>query len=250
MKGVVETVLGVAKALVDLVFPPCCAGCGKHLAAGILCELCADQIERITSPKCPRCSIPFDGAGADHLCGECIVKPPPFTSTSAAFNYAGPIADGIKALKYGPRVERAGPLSQMWLQATEQTGNRPEVDVAIPVPLDARRLRERGFNQTVLLAKPLLRAWRLPLDCSSLLKAKGRPTQASLSIEERKKSLRGAFLPLSSRARTRLQDRRVLLLDDVMTTGATARECARVLLEGGAAEVHVAVLARTDRYSG
>jgi ComF family protein len=121
--------------------------------------------------------------------------------------------------------------------------------MAVPIPLDARKLRQRGFNQTVLLAGPLLRAWRLPLDCSVLNKARGRPTQASLSLEERRKSLRGAFLPVGERSRSRIADRRVLLLDDVMTTGATVREGARVLLEGGAAEVHVAVLARTDRYS-
>lgn len=246
MTPFIKHMAAIGQALFDLAFPPCCGCCGKQLAAGVLCETCAEQIERIVSPRCPSCGIPFDGAGGDHLCRECIVKPPPFSSTSAAFYYAGPIADGLKALKYGPRTERAGPLSQLWRDAHMAI---PTVDVAIPVPLDPRRLRQRGFNQTVLLAKPLLRARRVVLDCRSLRKARGRPTQASLSIDERRKALRGAFLPLTNKARSRLTGRRVLLLDDVMTTGATARECARVLIDGGVAEVHVMVLARTDRYS-
>lgn len=245
MATFIKHISAIGHALFDLAFPPGCACCGKHLATGLLCEVCAVQIERIASPRCPICSIPFDGAGTDHFCSECILKRPPFLSTRAAFLYAGPIADGIRALKYGPRAERAGPLSQLWLQASDV---RPEVDIAIPVPLDARKLRRRGFNQTVLLAGPLLKRWRIPLDCRSLQKTRGKPTQASLSIDERKKALRGAFLPLSPKRRARLAGRRILLLDDVMTTGATARECARVLLEGGVAEVHVAVLARTERY--
>ena len=119
----------------------------------------------------------------------------------------------------------------------------PAVDLAVPVPLHPSKLRRRGFNQTVLLAKPLLRARGIPLDCSVLRKLRPGVAQAGLTRAARLRGPRGAYAPTRGGAR-RLEGLRVLLLDDVMTTGATTRECARVLLRAGAAEVHVAVLAR------
>lgn len=240
-----EIAARLAGALLDLVFPPCCAGCGAELATGVLCERCAPHVERIASPRCPRCGIPFEGAGADHLCSRCILEPPRFASAVAAFEFAGPLADGLRALKYGPRAERIEPLARLWREACPAL---PAVEVAVPVPLHPAKLRARGFNQTVQMALPLLRARGLRLDCGALVRRRPGDSQASLTLRERREAPRGAFAA-TARA-TRLAGRRVLLLDDVMTTGATANECARVLLAAGAAEVHVAVVARTVKLSG
>jgi ComF family protein len=235
----------LAGALLDLVFPPCCAGCGAELATGVLCERCAPLVERIASPRCPRCGVPFEGAGADHLCSRCILAPPRFASAAAAFEYAGPLADGLRALKYGPRAERIEPLARLWRETSPAL---PAVDVAVPVPLHPVKIRARGFNQTVQLALPLLRARGLRLDCGALVRRRTGDSQASLTLRERRAAPLGAFAATSRAAR--LAGRRVLLIDDVMTTGATAGECARVLLAAGAAEVHVAVMARTVKLSG
>jgi ComF family protein len=231
------------RAFVDILFPPCCAGCGAPLAAGILCPDCAPLVAPLRSPRCPRCGVPFDGAGPDHDCGRCILAPPPFASTSASFRYEGPVADGLRALKYGPRPERAEPLAEIWRQAC---GPLPEADLAVPVPLHPAKLRARGFNQAVLLARPLLRARRVPFAPLVLRRTAAARSQAGLPLAERRRAPRGLFA-LAPRAAPHVAGRCVLVVDDVMTTGATVAECARVLVAAGAAEVHALVLARTPR---
>ena len=237
-----EGVRALGRAMLDLAVPPCCGGCGTALAGGILCEPCANQIERLTSPRCPRCGLPFEGAGDDHLCSRCITAPPPFLTTAAAFHYGGPIADGLRALKYGPRPERAGPLAALWRQ---ELGLLPAVDAAVPVPLHRRKLRGRGFNQTVLLARPWLRARGVRLRFGWLERRGEGRSQAGLTLRERRKAPRGLYgAGRRAVASGGIVGARVLVVDDVMTTGATAAECARVLLRAGAAEVHLSVLAR------
>jgi len=231
------------RALVDLFLPPCCGGCGAPIPSGVLCELCAGLIEPVVSPRCPRCALPFEAPGRDHECGGCLRKPPPFASASAAFLYGGPIADGLRALKYGPRPERLGPLSELWRQAATDL---PDVDLAVPVPLHPSRLRKRGFNQATMLAKPLLRDHQVPLDTGSLRRVRPGEAQAGLSGRARRDAPKGAFL-VPTRRRPRLTGRRILLVDDVMTTGATLRAAAATLRRAGSAEVHVAVLARAER---
>lgn len=240
MNDLARALLETGRATVDLFFPPCCGGCGAPLAAGLLCESCASLVERLGRPRCPRCALCFEAPGEDHECGGCLRRPPPFASATAPFVYGGPVADGVRALKYGPRPERAGPLAELWRQ---EAGDLPEVDVAVPVPLHPRRLRQRGFNQVVLLARPLLRARRIPLDTGSLRRHRQGPAQAGLHGRARREGARGDFVVPPAR-RGRVEGRRVLLLDDVLTTGATAGAATRALRKAGAADVHVAVFAR------
>lgn len=225
----------------DLLFPPCCAGCGCRLDTGILCQGCAPSIERIRSPRCPRCGVSFSGAGLDHLCHRCRTEPPSFDSTQAAYIYAGPLADGIRAVKYGPRPERIEPLAKLWRAARPPL---PEVDLATPVPLHPNKLRRRGFNQTVALARPMLKGAGIPLVHGLLRRVVQGDNQASLEGVKRRQAPRGKYA-LTRRGRRRVADQRLLLVDDVMTTGATVNECARLLRAAGAREVHVAVLGRT-----
>lgn len=233
-------IVKVLKALEDIFFPPSCAGCGALVGAGILCQECRDTIERVQSPRCPRCATAFDGSGSDHLCGRCITHPPPFESTDAPFVYGGPIAEGLRALKYGPSPERIAPFAQMWAEAA---GPLPPSDLAVPVPLHPKRLRQRGFNQSMLLAKALLKGRGVRLDPFVLYRLRYDPPQARMEGAQRRRAPFGAFAVPQNKAR-RIQGLRVILCDDVMTTGATARACARALKKAGAAEVHLAVLAR------
>jgi predicted amidophosphoribosyltransferase len=230
----------LGRETIDLFFSPNCAGCGELLSAGALCEICTELVSAITPPRCPVCGIPFNGAGHDHLCGRCIESLPPFSTTTPTFRYEGPIADGVVAVKYGRRVERIDPLASLW---RDRCGPLPEVDLALPVPLHPTKLRRRGFNQTVLLSKPLLRSRKIALRTGALVKLRAGSAQAGLSRVERLMGPIGSYGLTASGVAT-IAAKRVLLLDDIMTTGATVRECTKVLLAGGAAEVHVAVLAR------
>jgi ComF family protein len=242
MNTTLEKLMSWGETVLDLVLPPCCAGCGTLLLSGPLCDLCVDHVKVIESPRCPVCGIPFDGAGPDHPCGRCIESMPGFSSTTATFRYAGPIADGVIALKYGRRLERLGPLADLW---REECRSLPEVDVAVPVPLHPTRLRQRGFNQSALIARPLLRKHGIRLRCDVLRRVRAGDAQAGLGRADRLRNPRGTY-DITPRGSHVLEGRRVLVLDDIMTTGATMRECARVLLDAGAAEVHVAVLARSS----
>jgi ComF family protein len=163
-------------------------------------------------------------------------------STWPTFVYGGPLAQGLRALKYGPRPERLGGLAQLWC---DESPPLPRVDLALPVPLHPRRLRERGFNQVVLLARPLMRKEGITMDYNMLHRRKGGPHQASLPEKERRLAARKAF-SLSPRA-ANLRGLHVLVVDDVMTTGATADACAALVRQAGARQVHVAVLARAPR---
>jgi len=240
MKQTVELIKSLGSALLDLFFPPSCAGCEAPLFAGELCEACADISEPVASPKCTVCSLPFRGAGEDHLCGRCIESRPHFASAVAAFHYAGAIADGVTALKYGGRLVRLGPLARLW---RDHCGPLPEVDFALAVPLHVSKLRQRSFNQSVLLAKPLLRQRGIPLLHGALTRVRAGRSQAGLPRSERLVEPRGAY-ELTPKGVEAVEGRRVLVIDDIMTTGATTSECARVLSKAGAEQVHAAVLAR------
>lgn len=237
-----DFVKSLGSTLLDLVLPPSCVGCGTLLATGELCDFCSELCELVTSPKCRVCDLPFRGAGEDHLCGRCIESLPRFRSTSATFRYAGAIADGVTAVKYGGRFDRLGPLSRLW---RDHCTSLPEVELVIPVPLHPSKLRQRGFNQTVLLAKPLLESRGLRLTHGALRRARAGRSQAGLPRSERLAEPKGAYV-VTPRGREIVKGRRALLVDDIMTTGATLNECAKVLMNAGAEEVHVAVLARAS----
>lgn len=240
MNRLITHVRQLSSDLLDFVFPPCCGCCGEPLSTGIICEICASLLEKISSPRCPQCGIPFEGQGRDHLCSECIARPPAFQTTSAIFQYDGPVADGIRTLKYGPKPERIWPLSQLWKDTCPEL---PKVDFALAIPLHRKKLISRGFNQTVVLSKPMLRSKGIGLAQGLLERHRQGVAQAGLTVSQRKRAPRGNFR-LTRRGKSRLQGKRILLLDDVMTTGSTIRECARIIQQGGASEVHVAVLAR------
>jgi len=242
----------------DLVLPPRCLGCGALVAAqGALCPACWSAITFVTEPLCRCCGLPFAfdsgafelgetaGGAADALeCGACLAVPPPFRRARAVMRYDDGSRPLLLGFKHGDRTEAAPPFAG-WL-ARSGRDLLAEAELIAPVPLHWRRLFARRFNQAALLAQALGRASGLPVVPDLLVRRRATPSQGHLSRAERQRNVAGAFA-VHPRRGDLLRGRRLLLVDDVMTTGATVSACARAALRGGAAEVEVLVLARAVR---
>lgn len=222
----------VLPALAHGLLPQHCVMCALPSREGPLCARCAGALP-FAPPGCPRCAV----AGMQsHPCGQCQRQPPAFDRTEALLSYVMPVDRLVQRLKYAHDFA----VARAFVAATLFTTTRPDVDLIVPVPLHPRRLRERGFNQAVEIARPLARAWRIPLDIRAVERTRLTPPQASLPWRERHRNLRNAFACALD-----LPDKRVLLVDDVMTTGATLDALSRCLKSAGASEVVNLVIART-----
>jgi len=238
---------GYFQWLLALVFPPICPICQNSLGDGerdaLICGACEQDVQTIQPPYCAGCGLPFPSQETDiHLCSRCLTEQYYFEIHRSCGLYEGTLREGIHRLKYlgdFPTVRYFGNLLYSTFQQCFQDW---PVDVALPVPLHPRRLRERGFNQALLLARELSKKTKIPLRAKALRKIKYTPTQTGLTGRQRKKNLKGAFQVAQKES---LTGRSVLLIDDVYTTGATASECARVLQKAGAQRVAVLTLART-----
>ena len=232
-------------ALVDLLFPPLCCSCKEFIHDGrplLICDDCLAGVVPLAGPLCPRCGRTYpDGAGGDHVCGPCLTGPPPFAAARGAVVFDGTVRELIHRFKYHGQVTLRRPLARLAIDqlAGFVAHHRPEV--IVPVPLHTKRLRHRGFNQAVLLGEALAKEWRLPLQRHNLRRSRWTEPQVNLAAAEREANVKGAFV-LAEPAL--VAGKRVLLVDDVYTTGSTVRECARVLKKGGAAEVVVVTVAR------
>lgn len=236
MEGV-RSVDGWAARALRLLLPPRCLLCGAAGADGRdLCAGCAADLAPNVLP-CPRCALPLPAPAP--LCGECLVRAPPFERAWAPFVYGHPL--DLLEMRFKFEADLAAGCVLSWLMAGRAPFDAPErPDLLIPVPLHAARLRERGYNQALELARPLARAFAIPLRDDVLLRTRATPPQTGLDAKTRRRNLRGAFAVVPAAV---LPDH-VALADDVMTTGATLRECARVLRRAGVARVDVWALAR------
>ena len=179
------------------------------------------------------------------ICGACLFDPPPFERTLAAADYAHPWDGLITRFKFHGALDLAPALAQRLVDAMRRS-EAPAPTLMLPVPLSAARLRERGCNQAWELVKQLRRQLRCRTDAALLLRVKDTPHQIARPLDERAANVRAAFA-VEPRRVPELRGQTVTLVDDVMTTGATAAEISRVLLQAGAAQVHVWVVARTPR---
>jgi ComF family protein len=217
--------------------------------AEYFCSLCRAGIEIVQHPLCAICGRPFpNSAGEDHRCGACIKRAPRFVQARAWACYPReelaqqPLRSVIQKFKYGRKVSLGKPLGWLMARGCEEFLGQCRADLIVPVPLHPKRLRWRGFNQSVLLARQVSRAYGTPLDPFVLLRRRATPPQTQLTEEERRKNMRGAFATNPDRP---IKNKSILLIDDVYTSGATVNECSRALRRGGAKEVYVLTLART-----
>lgn len=235
-------------ALLDWFYPRHCYHCGEVLSqAGqrLLCAECSVWLAGalIGENICSLCGLPLPmGAGSDKMCGMCQSHPPAFDLARSFFSYASPVASIIRSFKFHGEF-RAGPrflgnlLERGWMPRKIR-----DVDAVVPVPLHWWRRRERGYNQSRLLARALSRHVGAPLIARKLIRTRYTAQQALLTTKKRRQNVRGAFKVRHKNAFAHLH---VLLVDDVMTSGATADECARMLKKAGAGRVSVLTLART-----
>ena len=231
--------------LVELCLPRSCAGCqriGVQLQRS-WCIECWEKIPWVKSPLCPGCGRPFtDSPGSsDHLCGECIESVFHFDAARSAVLHEGIIRARIHQFKFGAQMELTPPLVEL-LEIAYAGWGPPAPDLIVPVPLHPKRLKERGFNQSGLLAGGFARKIRTPVSFDAIVRKNQTRPQTRLKRGERLKNVKGAFeIPDKKKVR----GRRILLVDDVFTTGTTLSECARVLKKkGGASEVRAITVTR------
>jgi len=229
--------------------PPQCPCCEKFLEEGQqgFCSKCLSEIHWIESPYCSVCGIPFISKEVEsHPCGACVTHRKYFTMARALGTYEGSLQEAIHHWKYEGKTNLT-PFFAEWLaEGLKRYWEPDSLDLLIPVPLHTQRLRERGFNQVLVLVKELSRRTGIPYRKTTLQKKKPTVPQVNLSGAERGKGLRGAFHVIG---KEELVGKSALLVDDVYTTGATVNECSRVLRRGGAKRVDVLTLAHAIRTS-
>ncbi len=213
-----------------------CLLCGARALGSLLCPGCHADLPRLPAARCPLCALPTpDGA----ICGACLKRPPEFARCQAVYHYEFPADALIKRLKYGGELAIAGFLAERLLEELDQAALP---DLILPMPLHPGRLGERGFNQAVEIGRLLSRRLDIPMARNTVRRLRDTPPQAGLDLKQRRRNLRGAFA-----CEQALRGERVALLDDVMTSGASLDELARVVKRSGAADVEAWVVARTVR---
>lgn len=215
--------------------PGSCLLCGIDGRDELLCPACAADLPVAAPTCCPQCAEPTTHG---ERCGACLKEAPHFDLTVAAFRYDFPVDRIIHALKYGHQLAVA-----KWLGKQLAGMIKADGQLIIPLPLHHSRLHERGFNQSMEIARVVGNCLNLAVDRNSLWRNRATPSQADQPLKERHKNVRGAFECTADMA-----GKNILLIDDVMTTGATVNECARVLKLHGAVRVNVAVAARALKH--
>jgi ComF family protein len=243
------------KNLIDVIYPPRCPICGAFFKEDIygdknfahaFCPVCIADFQPITSPLCKTCGTPFGSQeDDDHLCEDCIRKRPYFKSARAPYLYEGAIMTAIHRFKYVPKGLLADSLGPILAEFAHNWLKRSKQFLTIPVPLHPKRLRERGFNHSLLLARHVAAKLTTQLDFLALRRVRYTAPQTGLKRKERQKNVRRAF---QVRAPEVVKGREILLVDDVATTGSTLNECARALKMAGSGEIMCVVLARTGSF--
>jgi len=231
------------QAALSLLYPPICEGCGVGVGAReYLCPACLARAPRIVPPFCSKCSEPFSGAiTSSFSCGNCANQTLHFEAAVAAYRARGIVRRLIHEFKYRQREYLRHVIGD-WLASLIEDGriDPAQFDILVPVPLHPAKQRQRGFNQAVLLARSFSTQTGIPMKMA-LDRVRYTKTQTAFDRTERLRNLRNAF---RLRAGQDVQGLRVLLVDDVLTTGSTLSECARVLKNSGATSVYAATAAR------
>ncbi|MCF8024084.1 MAG: ComF family protein [Desulfobacteraceae bacterium] len=272
-----KTATKVGRALSDALFPMTCCACGRLIQpeektvktdmdelAGAspenafrqvmhkyMCTSCIPGYTPVEPPYCTRCGEPFKSrSDKDHLCGDCITRKKHFSFARACAVYDGPVLKMIQAYKYSGKTVLAKPLGTMLYLEFLRHFRPKSIDAALAVPLHEKRIHRRGYNQTILM----IRHWpaiaeknsglpkaKITIETNALVRSKNTAAQTGLDRRQRIKNMKNAF---EVKSPERVAGKKLLLVDDVYTTGSTVEECARVLDKAGAAEVYVLTLAR------
>ncbi len=244
--NVARPLVRAGQTLLDAILPPLCLGCGEIVASpGALCAECWPRFSFIAAPQCQRCGVPFtDDMGSGALCTACLARPPRFRRARAVLTYDDKSRRVVLPLKHGDRTDIARACGAWMARAGAELVT--EADLVAPVPLHWRRLFTRRYNQAALLASMVARDADAALAPDLLRRARWTGSQAGLEAKERRRNVRQAF-DVPPRWQAKLEGRTVLLVDDVLTTGATVDACTGALKKAGAAHVDVLTLARVVR---
>ena len=235
-RSLINTAREVLGPVLELLYPTRCGGCGSH--GEVLCRTCRDSFCRLDRTLlCPVCGRQ---TGRPVACGACMVQRSGFEAGYYGFSFEGPAREALHAFKFKGRKDVGRALVHL---LDEEIGLlAPAFDVVIPLPVTEKRLKKRGFNQSFIIAGEISRITGAPVDYGTLIKVKETEDQYKLSKAERKRNIRGAFALVDARP---LAGKRLLLVDDLYTTGNTAREACRILSRTKAKEVLFFALART-----
>jgi ComF family protein len=244
-QGIAGTARQAGRRALDLLLPPCCAACDNPVSVqGQLCPACFGGTNFVSAPQCAVCGVPFaamEQGGPEALCPGCREHRPVFRQARAALRYDDQARRLILPLKHGDRIELSRILAPMMARAGAALLARAEI--LVPVPLHRRRLFERRYNQAAVLAYAVGRLAGRPVVPDGLARTRRTAPLDEKSPEERAREVAGSFAVRPSRLE-RIAGRSVLLVDDVMTSGATANACTAALLQAGAVAVDVLVAAR------
>ncbi len=229
------------KSIVSIFLKPHCFLCVTNQTQKHgLCQDCLNDLTWVPAGSCPQCGLISDG----NLCGSCVSSPPHFNATHAVFLYAYPIDAMIQHYKYGASLSLSQSFGQLIHEKIRLINNFDAIDLIIPMPMHPTRLKERGFNQALEIAKVLDKSFNKnntsKLDYQSVIRQTLTPPQASLPLKERVKNIKGAF-----KINKNITGKRIAIVDDVMTTGASLNELAKTLKQAGATHVECWVIART-----
>lgn len=242
--GVLQEILKIcARWTLDFALPPRCAGCGTIVSdVHSFCTDCWTGIHFLGESGCGTCGLPLEATEAG-TCAVCLARPPRIARTRAAVAY-GDLSRGLAIrLKYGRKVAIARTMARYMAPLIGRSENDP---ILVPVPLHRRRLWQRGFNQSALVARELSRTLKVRSDPMILRRLKSTPPLKGMTPAQRRKTVSGAFEVLD---KTAVAGRTIILIDDVLTTGSTAEACARTLQRAGAARVELITWARVVRPS-
>lgn len=241
-----EKLKNVVTASLDLLFPPSCPYCKEMTGDNnrLLCRECFSRLKFIKTPYCSCCGKVFLGSGDNHLCGVCLKSSWAFDKARSFFIYEEITAKLIHDLKYSGKT--TGISTFRWLsEQSDVLDDLKTPDFILPVPLHRKRLQKRGFNQALILARSLFPEEKEKIRHDILLRKVDTPTQAGLSGIERRKNLKNAFAVEKS---PEVAGKKVLIMDDVFTTGSTLNECAKVLKAAGCTNVEALTICLSDKF--
>jgi ComF family protein len=240
----------VLDGFLNLVYPETCFLCDEPVFRQQDCGICDKCWDRaialkINPPRCASCGLPFQNFDIDseHLCGNCIQQIPPYSGARSFGYYTAELSKIIQELKFQGRRNLVGLLAPLMAGTFYDSWDKSDFDLIVPVPLHAKRQRERGYNQSELLSRSLARYTAIPYN-RALLRVRSTLPQVGLTDTQRLENVRKAF---RCRNPQLIEKKRILLIDDVMTTGATAASAAQALMDGGAWRVSVLTLARVAK---